>query len=122
MVLLNKKGVTLNEVIVVLAILTILSAIAIPRFLGFTATAKEQVCYSNCITIERGYEAYLTFEKLEHTDILFSQYLTENNYEPCPNGGIISNIDGEVCCSIHSPDSKKEEETEEDTGEEVPFL
>ena len=38
---LNKKGFTLIELIVVIAILGILAAIAIPRFSGFTDKAKQ---------------------------------------------------------------------------------
>jgi prepilin-type N-terminal cleavage/methylation domain-containing protein len=109
----NNNGFTLIELIVVIAIIAILSAIAVPRFSGYTDVAKEQVCNSNCKTIERAYEAYLVLEKLEHTDVLFNQYLVENNYGPCPEGGSISYVEDEVHCSIHSTEVEEEE---------IPFL
>jgi prepilin-type N-terminal cleavage/methylation domain-containing protein len=52
-ILVNNKGFTLIEVIVVIAILTILSAIDIPRIVDYKDIAKKQVCYSNCKTMEK---------------------------------------------------------------------
>ena len=68
----KNRGFTLIEIIVVIAILAILSAIAVPRFIGYTDATKEQVCNMNCKTIERAYEIYLESEELEHSDTLFN--------------------------------------------------
>jgi len=92
--------------------------IAFPRFVGFTDVSKEQVCRSNCKTIERSHEVYLESENLNHTELLFNQYMIDNNYDPCPESGSISYNLGEVHCSIHN----SVEESEDDEDEEVPFL
>ena len=42
----SKKGFTLIELIVVLAVLAIIMAIAVPRFLGVQETAKIDADYS----------------------------------------------------------------------------
>lgn len=48
----NKKGFTLIELIVVIAILGILAGIAVPKFGGFTDKAKAQADATACKTIQ----------------------------------------------------------------------
>ena len=48
----NKKGFTLVELVIVVAVMAILVAVAIPTVSGITKTAKENVFKSNCQTIE----------------------------------------------------------------------
>ena len=43
----NKKGFTMIELVVVIVILGILAAIAIPKFLDLSAKAKQAVCDGN---------------------------------------------------------------------------
>lgn len=51
-ILKNKKGFTLVELMVVVAILGILVAIAVPVYSNVTANAAEKACASNIRTIE----------------------------------------------------------------------
>jgi len=119
----NSKGFTLIELIVVMAILGIIATIAVPRFAAYTDIAKEQVCCSNCKTIEKVCEVYLELEDLDHTELLFNQYMIENSYDPCPEGGSISYDLGEVHCSIHNPAEGSEEDGDDESDEgPVPFL
>ena len=48
----NKKGFTLVELVIVVAVMAILVAVAIPAISTITDTAEEQVIASNCRTIE----------------------------------------------------------------------
>lgn len=47
----NKKGFTLVELIVVIAILGILALFLVPQFMGYSQDAKDQVAQSNVRTV-----------------------------------------------------------------------
>lgn len=55
-------------------------------------------------------------KSLNHTDVLFSQFLQENGEDICPNQKDIIYIDGKIRCSMHSEDNE-----DGDDGS-VPFL
>ncbi|MDN5291559.1 MAG: hypothetical protein PWQ06_1798 [Anaerophaga sp.] len=113
-------GFTLIELIIVIAILGIIVAIAVPRLSGFKSMAEERVCAANWKTVERMYTAYLVKNDIDHEDSVFNQFVIENFDEVCPTGGVISYVGGEVKCSVH--DDGNEGDEEEPPGEEVPWL
>jgi len=64
----NRKGFTLIELIVVLAVLAIIMAIAVPRFLGVKEQAKTDADKSTLGLIAKTAEFYYVQGKIEDTD------------------------------------------------------
>ena len=116
-------GFTLMELIVVVAILGIITAIAVPRLSGFKSIAEERVCAANRKTVERMYSAFLGENDIGHEDSLFDQFIIDNFDKICLAGGVISYEEGKVKCSVHVGGNEVEEDEEdEEPGEEVPWL
>lgn len=116
----KSDGFTLIELILVIAILGIIAAIAVPRFTGFKSMAEESVCATNRKTVERMYSAFLVESAIDHEDNIFNQFVSENIDEACPTSGVMSYESGKVKCSVHG--SESEGEGDEGPGEEVPWL
>lgn len=108
------KGFMLVELIVVISIIGILAAIAVPAYGAYVEKAKEEVCKGNCLQVERMYEMHLEIEGIEHSDTVFEQFLMEYGKDICPGHGVITYVEGKVKCSVHT--------VEDDNDGEVPFL
>ena len=54
----NKKGFTLIEILFVVIVIAILAAIAIPRIVTTTATAKQNACWANIAIMNTQIEQY----------------------------------------------------------------
>ena len=64
----NKKGFTLIEMVIVIAILGILIAIAVPRFAGFRGRAQDSADKATAATIGKAAELYYATEGDQLTD------------------------------------------------------
>lgn len=107
----NNKGFTLVELMVVLLIIGILVAIAVPIYNKTQENARETTCKANIRTIEGAVAQFAAEEgkTIDEVDAdgtsvntvydVLGDYLKEQ--PECPGKGTYSIINGEVYCSIH---------------------
>lgn len=105
----NRKGFTLIELMIVIAIIGILAAMAIPNFRKARESARQKACYSNLRVILGAIEMY-NMDNSSMMDDLSVAKLVSGKYlkaEPVPpethcsylGSGIIEN--GRVWCKYH---------------------
>lgn len=92
-----KKGFTLVEMIVIIAIISILALLSAPEIMSTVESSNAQVCKDHQKAIMSEYYAKAPYTS---GDIL-GELLVENANEICPNNGLISRIDNKLSCSKH---------------------
>ncbi len=115
----GQSGFTLVEVLAVIVIVSILAAIAVPAVGYLIEKTEADACVVNRGEIDRLYHEYLVLEGLEHSNVLFLQFLGQF-IDTCPNGGSYSNVGEEVVCDLHGDGEEESDEDQSDDGG-VPF-
>jgi prepilin-type N-terminal cleavage/methylation domain-containing protein len=104
----KKSGFTLVEIMIVVAIIGLLAAIAIPSFVKARNTSQQNACINNLRQIDSGKEQGAMSFNLSDGDAIAAA--TVNSYikggaPSCPGGGTYTyNVIGTLpACSVTSP-------------------
>lgn len=106
----ERAGFTLAELLIVVAIILVLVAIAVPVFTGLVGDSEEATCAANRRTVKSAFAASFTLDSSQDKDALFTQCVTSlksaKQEKLCPSGGnytpsFDANGNLTVQCSIH---------------------
>lgn len=106
-----KKGFTLVEIMVVVLIIGILLAVAVPQWVSARERTRIRACLRNLTEIDNAKSRWAMENSLPGTATPTSADLTTNfiksQFPVCPGGGTytINNVDTEPSCSVHGTPS-----------------
>lgn len=103
----NQKGFTLIELVIVIVIIGILAAVAIPKFVDLKSNAEASACKANQAAIESAISMYVAQNGAAPTALSqVASYMAGGSLPTCPGGGTYSFVEGsdnlKVTCSIAS--------------------
>ena len=112
MIKMNRKGFTLVEIMIVVAIIGLLAAIAIPNFVKARSRAQQNACIANLKQIEGAIQVWAIDNTKANTDTPGWSDLTPNyirTQPSCPGGGdayVLPAVSARPTCSLDASGHK----------------
>jgi len=106
----DKKGFTLIEMMVIVAIIGVIVGIGIPNLIRARTETVEQICLSNIMVLQTAVELARTQPSVDVTNLandaaleplLVPTYML--SMPDCPYGNFSTDGNGDVHCSQHAP-------------------
>ncbi len=121
-----KRGFTLVELIVVIAIIAILAAVLIPTIIKYVSRANETACAANRATLQEQYQIY----SIQHSDCTLQDFLDGNclslpaglEKAKCPSGGTYSAEGSKIVCSVHDGTGGDDDDDDDDDDDSDTYL
>ena len=105
----KKSGFTLVEIMIVVAIIGLLAAIAIPNFVKARTTSQQNACINNLCQMDGAIQQYALENKLAAGSSVsltaiqpYIKLTSANNLPACPAGGSynVTTVDANPTCNI----------------------